>query len=294
MLTKTSCHRFSDFGFPPNDDPLLDMVFGRGFDFFTQTAYFLSMAEKKKGANIANYWAQFTPEQAKQKREEQRVKRLKTMADKRNLKAEAYKKAQDFMPMAIANNLLEAENSTWIPDQITVNKVVALIQAGMSPEEIKIKVGASDKSWEKISKVIFNSIEPNVQDIGLQLYGARLDAVKAAKKMVARIEKEIKAHQKNQRLMNRNSKQDHIRKQRPTIPSYLLTHLAKATSDKLHAENEYAKILQMIGTHDKKNSAPTITIKTTIPRPGEQQVVEKVITTKRVSLEEAMAELNGP
>jgi hypothetical protein len=244
-------------------------------------------------ANIKDFWDKLTPEEKDKLRKDQQIKRVATLRKRKEEKAEIMRKARDFMPLAIANNLISAEDSTWVPDQTTINRVVELIQGGLSPEEIKLKVGASDKSWEKISKVIFNSIEPNVQDIGLQLYGAKLEAVKAAKKMVKTIEKEIKAHKNNQRVKFKSSDIDYVKKQRPTIPNFLLTQLAKATSDKLHAENEYARILQMIGTHDKKNSAPTITIKTTIPRPGEPQVVEKVVTTKRVSLEEAMAELSN-
>lgn len=276
----------------PQQSPSVSMVLVGGFDFSNKTAYLQNMAEKKQGSNIKDYWAKFTPEEAKQKREEQRLKRLKTMADKKSLKAETLRKAQEFMPMAMANNLIAAEDSTWVPDQLTIDRVVQLIQGGMAPEDIKLKLGASDKSWAKISKVIFSSIEPNVQDIGLQLYGAKLDAVKAAKRLVETIQKEIRSHKANQRLQNKNSKLEYVRKLKPTIPNFLLSQLAKATEDKLRAEYEYAKVLQMIGTHDKKNSAPTITIKTTIPRPGEKPVVQEVKEVRRVSLEQAIEELS--
>jgi hypothetical protein len=251
------------------------------------------MAKDRPMTNMEKYWANMTPEQAREKRMELARKRQVTMARKRNLIQQAYKKAEEFLPQAIANNLMAAEDSNWMPDQTTINRVAEMIKDGVSPDEIKVKVGASDKSWEKIAKVLFHSIEPNVQDIGLQLYGAKFQAVKAAAKMVKTIEKEIKAHKSNQKLDNKSSKQEHIRKRRATIPPFLLTQLAKATSDKLAAENEYAKILSIIGTHDKKNSAPTITIKTTIPRPGEAPIVEKVVETRRVSLEEAMKEFGS-
>lgn len=250
------------------------------------------MGDGKRVSNIKAYWNQFTPEEALKIRREQAEKGKRTREAKKDKLEEAKKKAEEFLPIQMANNLLAAEEAKWEPDQGTINTVVDLMHKGMDPGDIKRKIGASDKAWDKISKVLFNSVEPNIQDVALALYSAKLEAKNSANRMVKVLEYEIKIHKRNEKIKNKNSKNAWEKKLKPVIPSWLLSQLAKATQDKLNAENDYAKLLQLIGTHDKKNTAPTITIKTSIPRPGEAPVVESVVETKKgLSLEEAMKEL---
>lgn len=252
------------------------------------------MGEVKKKSNIRAFWEKMTPEEQKQERIRQAEKAKATRAAKRDKLEEAKRKAEEFLPVQMANNLIAAEDSQWVPDQGTINTVVDLMHKGMDPGDIKRKIGASDKAWDKISKVLFNSVEPNIQDVALALYSAKLEAKNSATRMVKILEYEIKLHKRNEKIQNKNSKEVWKKKLKPVIPSWLLAQLSKATQDKLNAENDYAKLLQLIGTHDKKNTAPSITIKTSIPRPGAAPEVESVVEVKKgLSLEEAMKELRG-
>lgn len=252
------------------------------------------MGEEKKKSNVELYWENFTPEQRAEARRKQVDKAVATKAFKKNKIEEAKKKAEEFLPVQMANNLLAAEDLNWIPDQPTINTVIELMHKGMDPGDIKRRIGASDKAWDKISKVLFHSIDPNIQDVALALYTAKLEAKNAATRMLLTIEKEIKVFKKNERLKNKNSSTLWMRKLKPVIPNYLLVQLAKASEDKLNAENDYAKLLQLLGTHDKKNSVPTITIKTSIPRPGAAPEVESVVETRRgMTLDEAMDKLKN-
>lgn len=245
-------------------------------------------------SNIKAFWDKYSPEEQIQIRKDIAEKAKATRAAKRDKIIEAKKKAEEFLPIQMANNLLAAEDNKWEPDQGTVNMVVELMHKGMDPGEIKRKIGASDKAWDKISKVLFNSVEPNIQDVALALYTAKLEAKNSATRMVKILENEVKIHKRNEKIENKNSKELWKKKLKPVIPSWLLSQLSKATQDKLNAENDYAKLLQLIGTHDKKNTAPSITIKTSIPRPGEAPVVESVTETKRgLSIDEALKELRG-
>jgi hypothetical protein len=252
------------------------------------------MGDVKRKSNLDGYWAKFTEEEKKELRKKQNEKAKATRDAKKSKIEEAKRKAEEFLPIQMANNILAAEDANWVPDQATLNTIIELMHKGMDPGDIKRKIGASDKAWEKYSKVLFHSIDPNIQDVALALYTAKLEAKNSATRMFLTIEKEIKIHKRNEKIKNKNSSVLWERKLKPTIPNYLLAQLAKATQDKLNAENDYAKLLQLIGTHDKKNSAPTITIKTTIPRPGVDPEVQSVTEVKRgLTLEEAMAELKN-
>lgn len=251
------------------------------------------MGDVKKKSNVEQFWAKFTDEERAEIRRKQVAKAVATKLAKKNKIEEAKKKAEEFLPVQMANNILAAEDANWVPDQATINTIIEFMHKGMDPGDIKRRIGASDKAWDKYSKILFNSIDPNIQDVALQLYTSKLEAKNAATRMLLTIEKEIKIFKKNEKLKSKNSKIEWMRKIKPVIPNYLLTQLAKANEDKLKAEMDYAKVLQLIGTHDKKNSAPSITIKTTIPRPGDAPEVQSVVETKRgLSLEQAMAELS--
>ena len=252
------------------------------------------MGEEKKSTGTMSFWSGKTPEELAQIRKDNTEKSKATRKRKRDAIEAAKKKAEELLPVQMANNMIAAEDSQWIPDQATVNAVVDLLTKGMDPLDIKRRIGASDKAWEKIAKVLFNAVDPNVQDVALALFTAKIEAKKAADKMVKLIQKEIRAHKYNQKLVIRHSNEAWMKQTRSTIPNTLLTQLAKATQDKLNAENDYARLLQLIGTHDKKAGSPTITIKTSIARPGDSPVVESVTETKRgLTLDDAIAELKN-
>lgn len=245
-------------------------------------------------SNIDKWRASLTPEQRKELHESNMAKARATRLRKQRELEEAHRKAKELLPIQIANNLLAAEDANWNPDQGTINAVREMIEKGLTTDEIKTKIGASDRAWQQISKFIFKSFEPNREDIGLQILQAKKDAVKSAQKKVELIEKEIRLVKRNERLRFRNSKTEWERKLQPQIPNYLLTQLSNAMDAKLEAENEYARLIKSFGFFDSKNNAPSITIKTTVPRPGAEHEVKEITQTKKVeSLEDAMKELKG-
>lgn len=251
------------------------------------------VAKEKKLTPIEVYWNSMSPEERTRRRAEMGQKLKETTELRRIKKAEIKRQAEALMPRVMANTLIEADDPNWTPDQGTTERISQLLKDGGDPGEIKTLLGISDKAWAKIIKVVYHSQQPNTESVASELYAAKKQAKLAADKMVKIIEKEIKNHNKNEKIRIKLLTNPQLRKQKPTIPSYLLTQLSKAVQDKLNAENEYARVVSQIKVFDKQGGAPMITIKTTVPRPGEAPVIEKITATKKVTIEEAIKEFGS-
>lgn len=236
----------------------------------------------KKPRGITEYVKSLTPEQKKEfyiqrgkKRRENRLAKQKIKEKEAN---SVYAKAELIVATKIAKEIADnAGVDMWTPDQDLTDKIISLVNAGVPYDEIRTLIGADARTWEKITKHVGHSQTPNKFSVASEVYFAKKKRKMEADEFLDILKQERKNHLYNQKQAAKKKKD----KARPTTPTALLSLLQSAHDKKYEADLDFGKLHTMMNAHDKKSQAPTITIKTTVPRPDHNQVVT-VTETKQV------------
>lgn len=240
------------------------------------------MTEEKKKSKIEQYWASLTPEEAKAKRIAQVEKRRQNLAEKQERMKRVYAEAEKLMPEIVANDLLLADNKNFIPKKETIDKFRRVLESGyFTLDEIRTKHFGfmSDEGWHRVMKFVFKSHISQIEDVGLEVFRAKQQSVKAVKTRIRQLKAALKA----------SGVREDPKKLKLNLA--LADRLYEAQKDLIKINMDWAKNLSSIGAVGEKSKAAAIHLHMNTPRPKPTNEPKTINGESRpVSLTELLAD----
>ena len=238
--------------------------------------------DTKKLPAVGQWLANLTPEERKQHYANLSATMKKHWEDKREQKNKAIEIANSLVPQVMAQKIAEDLGASSRPDPNLIMKFREVVGTGEPLEKIRVKYfkAINDDQWNNFKKYLFAEKVSQVEDLGNMLLSAQEKHRAILSRRKRELRREINQWKKSRRGDSKYS-----------APISLLNMLYETENKLLELDMDVPKALSTVDAVGNKKGAPSVTIVTNVPAPGEKPVVKSIKTVEKMSVSEAMAKL---